>query len=271
MALDLDLSSSDAKIARAREHFESIKFEFARAANDRQPYGIRISQIDPDSGWFSVFLTPRDFAEPRLGVIVGDLIHNLRCALDYIITALADKSKAQLTTRHQFPIFDHVAEYRRKVGDRSTASKDGMLGGIVHGISTIWDAQPFHRKPDPETDGLFLINRFSNADKHRVISNYMPLPGGGSGQLFYGDGVLLERIESTPFAPWEPNVEYEVARYRFARPYPSVLRFNGDITVQVLFGTAAFGKYKLGHALGSNVFNELCDHVAMIADLFKAL
>ena len=60
--------------------------------------------------------------EPRFGIIVGDIMHNLRSALDYIVTALVNQSRTRLTTSHQFPIYLDSTKFARTVGVARTRS-----------------------------------------------------------------------------------------------------------------------------------------------------
>src|SRR5665213_3938452 len=122
VSLGLDLSQSRAKVARAREHSEALEAEAHRVTTERNPYSAWVGKIDPDTGWCSVFLKHNEFPpEYRLGIIVGDLMHNLRSALDYIVAALVEKSPGVDLTRQQFPIFLDKTEYEKQVGTRTAA------------------------------------------------------------------------------------------------------------------------------------------------------
>src|SRR5579872_1117311 len=148
MPLGLDLSQSDAKIARARVHLESLKGEIAAFIVQRKPYSRYLGEIDPETGWCSIFIKKTaDIPEHTLGIIVGDVVHNLRSALDYIVVGLVAKSPpTRLAGKHQFPIYSDRQKYLVGVGTDTTALPGGALGGIVHGLKEIWDVQPFHRK-----------------------------------------------------------------------------------------------------------------------------
>lgn len=67
------------------------------------------SDKDQETGWFRLLIRFKDEPEEfDLSVIVGDIFHNLRSALDYIVTALVDVSPgAKLTRKHQFIVFDN--------------------------------------------------------------------------------------------------------------------------------------------------------------------
>src|SRR5437899_1751727 len=157
MSLGLDLSPSIAKLARARIHLDALKREIPVVISQRPPYSLRFSEVDPESGWTSIFLTPGDFTEFGLGVLVGDLVYNLRCALDYIISALVEASGGTVGVKHQFPIYTSAALYAEQVVSGSTTNAKGPLAGIVHGLVEIERLQPYKRKPDPEADPLFHI------------------------------------------------------------------------------------------------------------------
>ena len=119
MTLSLDLRSCDAKLARARENARTLEREtVAHIGKQEATHAVRFSQVDPQTGWCSITLVPQKIEEPRLSAILGDVIHNLRCALDYVVTALVDASQTKLTTSHQFPIFKDAAFYASRVRDQ---------------------------------------------------------------------------------------------------------------------------------------------------------
>lgn len=265
----LDVSASEAKIARARVHFEALKTESAAVIQQHNPYTLRISDVDQQTGWCSLFMTLHNLTEHGLGVVVGDVIHNLRCAVDYIVTTLVDDSGATLRNKHQFPIYVDQTAYEKAVGNATSALKDGPLRDVTRGLREIWEVQPFNRKPQPEADPLFVVQRFSNADKHRVIAAFMPFLGGITGKFDIGE--VVEQQQVPPPADLETNREYEVERFRFAAPYPPKVTFNADVSVRVHFGTPAFGQHLVGHAVSIEMLKATCDHVAMVTNLFKAL
>jgi hypothetical protein len=134
---------------------------------NHKPVTIRITEIDPNTGWCDVFGRAEEIEEPKLSVIAGDYIHNLRSALDYVVTALAYASNAKLRESHQFPIFTSRSAYTVTVGTPAKAKRGGPLHGVIHGLDLVAEVQPYHQQPDAQLHPLALINRFSNTDKHR--------------------------------------------------------------------------------------------------------
>lgn len=270
-SIGLDLSSSKARLSRAREHLDTLKGEIEVVLNERHPYATRIGKIDPQSGWCSIYLTPRDLREPHLGIVFGEVTYNLRSALDYLVTALADASGVRVTTKHQFPIFDILCDYERVIGTAGALKERGPLAGIGFGVDLIEQLQPYHRQPDPHADPLWHVHRFSNADKHREISAYMPMLGAGQVRLLAHDGTVVEMWQPRTLPRWSPEQEYEVGRYRFQAPFPSQVSAQTQMAVSVHFGTRAFGRDPEGHAIDVQILGECCDHVAMVIDLLELL
>ena len=263
--LNLDLSPSYAKIARAREHFETLKREIERAAK-RHPYALKVSKIDPN-GWCTITCVPRQVTEFRLGIIVGDLVHNLRSALDYIVVALVEKSGETVVKSNQFPIFDNGIDFANNAGLGFPGK--GNLAGVKYGLGEICRMQPFNGTPNVEDHFLFLINRFSNADKHRVVSATLFIPQ--DVDVEFAQGTVVERQRIATRANWTPDIEYEFERVRFAHPFPSDFSVNSNITVSVHFSTPGFGKHPIGQIVGALMFEALCDAVVEVVDNFKAL
>ena len=96
MTVNLDLSSSEAKVFRARARPGSLEARAAQvAARSRSLHAVRFGDVDPNSGWCEIWLMPVNRQNRTFNVLFGDVVHNLWCALDYIVTALVDASTAQ--------------------------------------------------------------------------------------------------------------------------------------------------------------------------------
>jgi hypothetical protein len=263
MSLGLDLSNSEAKIARANEHLASLYAEVASILKERPPY-TTIPVLNQESSCYVIMLRSSDFKETRLGVILGDFIHNLRSALDYITTALVKASPGvELSRKHQFPIFATEQSY--------TETGLRMLTGIIHGRDLVESLQPFQRKPNPTLDPLFCINHFSNSDKHRVISDYWPVLGPISGSKISPKEGITGWQQFPPPMQWFPNDERGVFLVSYTPPAPLQVNFYCEISVDIRFGAARLGKGQKQLAFPLFSFDEASHHVAMIVNTFKLL
>ena len=103
--------------------------------------------------------------DPVWGAIVGEIIHNLRCALDYMIYQLVILETGAEPTgkRNQFPIFKTESGFESR-------GVPQMLQGIASNktIALIKSLQPFATGDDVQSP-LWRLQEFSNWDKHRAI------------------------------------------------------------------------------------------------------
>jgi len=284
MNLGLDLSQSEAKLARARVHLEALKREIEVVVSKRDFYTAE-TEPDPDSQyWHYVVFVPKPRDDPpieySLGVIFGDVIHNLRSALDYIVTALVKASpSATIGNKHQFPIFESRTGYEDRVGDDTTVKPGKMLGGVTHGIREIWDLQPFHRDPKMATSlppghdivagyPLAQIRRFSDADKHRLMAAIVPKIEEVDVIANRPDAIAEKR--QLDLSDWEPNVKRKVMKVLIRIGLDKV-QLQAKAPVVVHFGTSTFPKGGSGYAVNVLMVEEMCETVSGIIDLFKSL
>jgi len=141
-----------AKLDRAKEHLKAFD-----AASDRfmesDPYAWATEEGEAPNQHLIKITTvapvPVDVA-----LIIGDALHNMRCAMDYIVYADWPTEKAQ------FPIcLDHEAFtkgfWRIKGAKRLRAKIEAL--------------QPYQPGNGGETNVLWLLSRLSNADKHHTL------------------------------------------------------------------------------------------------------
>ncbi|MHB8703262.1 MAG: hypothetical protein ACYC8W_03800 [Candidatus Tyrphobacter sp.] len=269
--LKLDLSQSRAKVARARIHLESLLRNIHDPAGPiykDTAYAIRVSQIDKN-GWCFIALTPRKLGKHELGVIVGDLVHCLRSALDYIVAALAKKSKAKRTEKHQFPIFTSEIRYNKRAGDKSSAVPSGCISGVKIGLALLHGVQPFHRKKNSFSHPLNILRELSNSDKHHIVA--ASIPHAIESRITVLNGTVLEHRNSLTEANWKPNRKREIFRVRFAPPFPAKPEIKTEVTVMVQFTTDTLAKRVLRDPIRPDTLNAIIDEVEEIIARFEAL
>jgi hypothetical protein len=105
----------------------------------------------------------RDPTPPlHLGVIVGDLLHNLRCGLDHVIWQLVLLNGGTPTKSHQFPICDTEDEFRRK-------AKQQLRGLPSSQVDTVVSFQPYRLGREAKMHSLAALRDLSNIDKHQFV------------------------------------------------------------------------------------------------------
>ena len=128
----------------------------------REPYkAIRHEKSEPE-GWVEWRAEVREQPPSQIGLIVGDIIHNLRSSLDHIVWELVERGGARLTESERrklgFPIYDcsekFEAELQRKVKGASQAAVD-----------FIKNTKPYKGGNEP----LWWLDELDVRDKHRVL------------------------------------------------------------------------------------------------------
>ena len=134
-SVPLRLRGVKAKIDRAAEHFNALHEEGMRLLRAR-PYRST-TYFDPNLRIGYLWIEPTSEHPDILGILLGDVLHNLHLALDHTICELArvtDPSCECASTA--FPIFTNQQEYRKRVGR--------ALHGVPDGAKTVIESlQPF--------------------------------------------------------------------------------------------------------------------------------
>jgi hypothetical protein len=161
------LTSARLKLERARVHLDTLTVEVDRFAASR-PYQV-IWEDDPGTGEKLLFAVPTLHPDPALGLVLGDLVHNLSAALDHAIYGLslahaepprADRARRSLA----YPIHLDADEFERH-GRRKLRFLPAHLQAVI-----IAD-QPFQGPTDTArlNHPLEVLRELWNADKHRSL------------------------------------------------------------------------------------------------------
>jgi hypothetical protein len=156
--LGINLADSWAKHQRAMEHLGLLAIE-----TDRYLRSVQVSAVVATTegggieNQFEVDAQP----PPRLGTIIGDIVHNLRSALDVAAWQLAiDHNEDAARKKHwrvQFPLAENPEAFKKhKALPFFSADARRALERL----------QPYHRS----NEALGWLRELSNSDKHRVAT-----------------------------------------------------------------------------------------------------
>jgi hypothetical protein len=168
------------KLDRAEDHLDALNesiqrftkkgFCTARQEFDRdRRLTLRVNQVfEPPPGW---------------GVLIGEIVYNLRSALDHMVYELAVVNHGtrapprDIAESSAFPIFANGLKFRW--GNAKKASKSGKLSRDsgrhkIRAVSrppraAIDRLQPYHRRKNPASRALLQLEELSNMDKHRTL------------------------------------------------------------------------------------------------------
>jgi hypothetical protein len=153
-------TSSYLKLQWALHHLETLQ-----AAVDgflsRQPYPVR-SDPDAESGGVLYRAVIPEQPDPSIGLMIGDVVHNLRAVFDHLVGECVVLNGGAATDDTAFPV-SHDAEWFERVAVRK------MLAGTApEFIEEVRRAQP-HGGEDPKMHLLYTLNELDIIDKHRAV------------------------------------------------------------------------------------------------------
>jgi hypothetical protein len=244
MTYQPDLSGVWAKIDRAREHREALEPDVSRYVDGPGGDPVlseanRISmsvEFDPESGYHIFRATARPSEERirRWGIIIGDVVQNLRSALDHLVWQLSLIGTGGLEPSNpdiiKFPIQDNPPP-------SNPAPRDFQKTGALYKVrpehrAIIRAYQPYDGKyasAFPGTYPLARLRDLSNDDKHRIITPVLTLPNTFSipDDVFVnlgGEIVEWDQVGGGPEWIEKPNAEVMRVKVR-----PASLQRNMEL------------------------------------------
>jgi len=180
------LDGCNAKLDRAHEHLDTLTAAY-REYLDSKPY-VADQEARPDDD--EIRFIGRVVVPPplRLGTILGDLIHNLRSALDHIAWQLVVHIGKTPTRDNQFPICTDKDDW----GKTSARSLARVRKAHLDLIETF---QPFH-SPIPDRAPLARLHRLWNQDKHQVVTTVLAATRDPSDATFITRPIGLDKFKA---------------------------------------------------------------------------
>jgi hypothetical protein len=238
--MPLDNSSAMWKIDRAKDLLDGLDREVL-AWHDTKPYGF-FTYVNPEKTRASVIV--KAYNEPpiiRWSLIIADIIHNLRCALDHTFWALMSNEFSgaipKKAEKLSFPIWDGPpnSDQRRNLDP---------IGPKL--FSAIESVQLYnHPYPSLPVHPLAIVRDIDNANKHKLLFTVMASAGRievkATGlRQYYEDAVkseiyrgeLKEGVEAvvTTFEVPHPYIKYECTLFMslIAIRHPVASRLGQD-------------------------------------------
>jgi hypothetical protein len=244
------LDSAFEKLRRGLEHFNSIEqaSDAAVKASAKAPF------VEDDGDWKVVGISLGKFPI-RPSIISGDMVHNLRSALDHAVWQLVKVSGGQPGSWTYFPIYGNKDDFINDVQQRAKKRGRGPLHGIEKG-GPIWTLiekyQPYKNtelppwfKPPPadpikwaaRLTPLAILSALSRIDKHRTIHGFNVFPARGKAIndsiSWNPDAILVEQRGGHPFDVLEGRAE--LARFRFRPGVEPNVRVTGPMFLEAGF------------------------------------
>lgn len=145
------------KIKRSVEHFKDLQPKVA-AFNDGNAYRF-VTEFDAKTREHVIRIRVAKYPDALWAAMIGDIVHNLRSALDLLACQLVLANNGTVTKRTCFPIFDSGEKFKTGyVGKVSGASKEAL--------AFIEALEPYQ---GGNGDALWRLHELSIADKHKLL------------------------------------------------------------------------------------------------------
>lgn len=238
----MELKGPRAKLEWSIRQLEALDQECS-AHLEARPFRL-VPEFDQNSGSHVIrFRGQSDWPTLRWGLMVGDVIHNARSALDQAVWLIACRStaieqlwKPDVGWRISFPITSKPADFKKhKV--MSYLAEDAK--------KTLEPLQPYNKGDIP--GALERLDRLWNIDKHRVIhSTTVQLDL--SKIKFRPGAIRIEDLAEDPETIWHPlpnpipdGTKIASVRFRDGQGPPyTTLAVTGEPLVTVGFGSGFF-------------------------------
>lgn len=230
--MDDPLAGVRAKLDRADAHLKSLQEEVATFL-DSETYGVR-HHFHPDGRHYTLSVQIKREPPLLLSVLVGDLVHNLRSALDHLAWQLVLANGGTPTRATQFPIFTSDPAS----GDplrKWTGSIEGMASPIGQAIRAI---QPYHAGNRANLHSLAVLAALSNQDKHRLpVARTAAIvkPDTSKSGLLPVRDVVVKWAGIVTGKPLVDGDHIAHADIRITGPQPQI-ELKGQLPVEIAFG-----------------------------------
>jgi hypothetical protein len=144
------------KIERANLHIHELEREI-EAYRQTKPYSLK-PDTDPSTGNEIIHLDLPEIIPPNLSVITGDVLHNLRSALDQLACRLAELSGVSNTKGVYFP-------FGRSSEEFETSAKEKIRKLNISAQTFIRNLRPYNGG----NDLLWSLHVLNIMDKHRLL------------------------------------------------------------------------------------------------------
>lgn len=148
-----------AKVERAKQHLRDLEIERDRFLK-ADPYRV-VHERDAETGHHVYRVYDLKTPPGELGLIAGDVIHNLRSALDHLVYALVVANGIDPTGKRAiaFPIHDDAASYVARSGGQIKLASQSA-------ITAINATEPYQ---GGRGEALWLLHYLDIADKHHAL------------------------------------------------------------------------------------------------------
>jgi hypothetical protein len=224
------------KVGRANFQLRELNERFRKYTEER-PYRIgEHFDLRPaeEIGDYSFLIENPLVPNREWGVLIGEIVHNLRSALDHAVYAAAGNPSRNTF----FPVYVNEEDWDKKSCGPLYSVPDKV-------VALVKQAQPYRQKPNSSLHEIRLLNAMWNHDKHRLLhATVLTLGKPQPGIVIVRD--VDEIVSQEIFLrPLEKNVKIANAVIRPNGAQPK-LKLDGNLALGVAFGKGIDGLDAIG-------------------------
>jgi hypothetical protein len=222
-----------AKIGWAQRHFDTLK-TYIDDFSARNKHVVVVESDAQGLRYLARVKNPPTIPAVEWALLIGDCVHNLRSALDYLVWELAGADPDDKTT--MFPIFLDPKRYAKDAPRRLARLSDEVR-------TLVEKLQPYNSTTygPPHKSGLWGLQTLDAADKHQLLTITAVVPESGNMVFTVPSEAEVPRFQIRGF---EVPLEHDavVAEMTFGDATPK-MDMRAEITPNVAFGESlGFGR-----------------------------
>jgi hypothetical protein len=152
------LESARLRIKRAGKRLEQLEVQVAAYVEANDAAAVKVEGYT-----VSVVNWPAD-PPPDIAITAGEVVYNLRAALDYLVFELAILGSGEVNLRTQFPIEDKPEVFKARRRPDRRGRPNWLTGVDCAHCAAIEALQPYNG-----VNWTAFLRNLSNEDKHRTI------------------------------------------------------------------------------------------------------
>jgi hypothetical protein len=243
------------KIERAKQHVDDLNAVHKTFAASK-PYEI-VPKYNTESKQLLLVFECAPIP-PRCSLLIGEILYQLRSALDHLVRKLVIQAGGTPNSLTQFPI------YKIKRGPGFTYESRGTQ--VIKGVSSsaakkIEELQPFQASTAPEDDPLWQIHELNNIDKHRFLITTRACLGKGNFHLKFDppipDGVKASSMQGE-------IIENGTIFMSLSPIRPTKVQINGHLSVEIVLNETSL---PINQPIVP-LLAQFCDYVCGVIDSF---
>jgi hypothetical protein len=227
------LSSARVKVVRAYKQLNELESE-VQMFSERKPYRI-IRESDFNSRDEILIYEPTELMPLEWSTIIGEILYNLRSALDQAVHELSILETGNPVKRSEFPICETKDSFESK----SSANKIRGLSQKTQDI--IKQLQPYYMEQfaDGRVSAIKILHDMNIMDKHKELHIFRITIKGFCINVPTDGIVVPMRI----YRNVNLNERVEVARLSFPAELDRKMDLNAEVAINIAFDSRNFSVF----------------------------